>query len=432
MANGIGGFFDDVAGNPLIALGAGLLAASGPSAQPVSRGQVLGQGLQFASAAQQRQQQGALQQLRMEEARQRMLDRARQERTGSELAAFVDMIGPQAAAPALPGAGGFLPGGGVTTGMGAPPPATTPGILSQEQADFLRRLAPIAPDFVGQQVAGLLFAEPQQPTTFQRDFEFMTAPKEMGGLGLDAETALDRLKKGVTVNVGAAGDEPMNVSDLIRLRLPDGSTPPPGTTLSQAVAMGATILPRAETAAESDKATATALSLDVLDRFEAAVKEGNIQPGFIDEGGIAGLLATPGGQVATTAAGLLGADVSLTPEQAEALSLQEQLGNQLLAAMRGASVGPEEQKKFEQQMPRLSQPRALFEANLRNTRRNLELLAARQEELRTGQAAPAEEPGADAPPALSAAEQTLLNTPSDQLDADGQAQLDALLKRMGF
>jgi hypothetical protein len=72
----------------------------------------------------------------------------------------------------------------------------------------------------------------------------------------------------------------------------------------------------------------------------------------------------------------------LSTNDAQVVSLTTALSNQLLAAMRGAQVGPEEQKKFEKQLPMPGQPRKLFEANLLATKRNLIEVNERKKQLR--------------------------------------------------
>jgi len=64
------------------------------------------------------------------------------------------------------------------------------------------------------------------------------------------------------------------------------------------------------------------------------------------------------------------------------LALEESLGNQMLAAFRGANVGPEEQEKFERQLPRSGQNPELFKQNMILTRKNLAELYSRSSKLR--------------------------------------------------
>lgn len=83
---------------------------------------------------------------------------------------------------------------------------------------------------------------------------------------------------------------------------------------------------------------------------------------------------------------------NLTPEEADVLSIEQQLSNQLLQAMRGAQVGPQEQARFDKQLPRVDQPDALFRANISNTMRNLDGLQKRmasQRPIKLGKEPPA-------------------------------------------
>jgi len=64
----------------------------------------------------------------------------------------------------------------------------------------------------------------------------------------------------------------------------------------------------------------------------------------------------------------------LTDSEADVLSIEQNLSNQLLQAMRGAQVGPMEQERFDKSLPRIEQPLALFKANIKTTMQNLETL----------------------------------------------------------
>ncbi len=72
----------------------------------------------------------------------------------------------------------------------------------------------------------------------------------------------------------------------------------------------------------------------------------------------------------------------MTPGQYETMSLSTQLSNEVIAAARGAQVGPAEQERYERQLPVPGQPMELYMKNLANTRRNLEFLRKRTVELR--------------------------------------------------
>jgi hypothetical protein len=79
---------------------------------------------------------------------------------------------------------------------------------------------------------------------------------------------------------------------------------------------------------------------------------------------------------------LLSWTVNLTSEEAKVASNLEMLSNIMLAAQRGAQVGPEEQKRYDKQLPRLGQSDELFAANLSATKRNLGELTERIRKLR--------------------------------------------------
>lgn len=255
-------------------------------------------------------------------------------------------------------------------------------------------LSDIAPNAVAQGLLSRALPAPQQATSFQRDFLFLTQRGIQQGLTPEAaqERALNTLRRGTTVNVGQ--EKALSVSDAARMVLPDGSPPPPGITVREAIGMGARVRPRQPTSDEERRETQTVIGLDTLNRLDAVVQENKIKPGFISEGGIAQFLETPTGQVISEIGKtMFGRNIEVTPAQAEALSLQESLSNQLIAAMRGAAVGPAEQERFERQLPRLTQTPDVFRANIRNTRRNLRLLADRQEKARTGRASPSRSEG---------------------------------------
>lgn len=104
MANGnISGLLGDALSNPLFNLGIGLLAAGGPSTTPVSLGQALGQGAQFANRAQQQALQNQLIRSRLEEdARKRgALERLRGAFAGNETLGLLAEVAPDAVAKGL-------------------------------------------------------------------------------------------------------------------------------------------------------------------------------------------------------------------------------------------------------------------------------------------------------------------------------------------
>lgn len=75
---------------------------------------------------------------------------------------------------------------------------------------------------------------------------------------------------------------------------------------------------------------------------------------------------------------------SVKPETVEALSKAMIANNAILAAVRGAAVGPEEQLMFERQLPVPGQPRDMYTHNLRATIENLEIVEAVKKRAKTG------------------------------------------------
>lgn len=73
---------------------------------------------------------------------------------------------------------------------------------------------------------------------------------------------------------------------------------------------------------------------------------------------------------------------TMSPESIKAMSLVHSLSNELIAAYRGAAVGPEEQKKFEAQLPMPGQPKEVFKSNLALTKKNLAELKERRTKVR--------------------------------------------------
>lgn len=115
------------------------------------------------------------------------------------------------------------------------------------------------------------------------------------------------------------------------------------------------------------------IGLRLLGEVDALVKGGQ------ETGGMAAMRAFAGSTP------MLSWAVELSPNEAKTTSNLEQFSNIMLAAMRGAQVGPAEQDRFERQLPRLGQDKALFQANMAASKKNLEALISRMAELRTGQ-----------------------------------------------
>lgn len=73
---------------------------------------------------------------------------------------------------------------------------------------------------------------------------------------------------------------------------------------------------------------------------------------------------------------------NLSPDEAKISSNLQQFENQYMAMLRGAQVGPAEQKLFRKQLPQLGQSKELFAENLKNSQRNLMIMIQRISDLR--------------------------------------------------
>jgi hypothetical protein len=73
---------------------------------------------------------------------------------------------------------------------------------------------------------------------------------------------------------------------------------------------------------------------------------------------------------------------NLSPDEAKITSNLQQFENQYMAMLRGAQVGPAEQKLFRKQLPQLGQSKELFNENLKNSQRNLLIMIQRISDLR--------------------------------------------------
>ena len=120
------------------------------------------------------------------------------------------------------------------------------------------------------------------------------------------------------------------------------------------------------TAGEYRQESEILMSERMANRIEQLIDEG------VDTGSKAAVKAAASASPWTSwAAG------SVSDNEAEMYSLVENYSNLLLAAMRGAQVGPMEQAKFEKSLPRLGQSEKLFLANLKTTRDNINMLRKR-------------------------------------------------------
>lgn len=189
--------------SPLFNFGTGLLAASGPTAQPTSFGQRLASGMQFAGDAQSSA-------MRNQFIRERILagqaERQQQEQRQKALSELTGLLGGETITPQQGDPDDL------TATTTAPDPRRMMGLLAQ-----------IAP----QQFAQGLLAQmgPQEATSLQRN---------LIAAGIDPQSEQGRkiivdslTKSGTTVNVGTDPlDKPLTPDQLLRFRDKDTGKPP--------------------------------------------------------------------------------------------------------------------------------------------------------------------------------------------------------------
>jgi len=259
--------------SPLLNVGLGLLAASGPSVTPKSTLQRLAEGLQYGQqvTAGQQSMLGQREQRLManELARQKLMaaaaERERKARAGESVAALIREFGPKTETR--------------QPGMGEP--STTPGVITAPQASALSALGRLDPESALKTLSGLIN---RQPSSLEEKAQVLEARL---GRKLTSEELLDLGNAGgTTVNVGGGPlDNPIPLAQLPSVKLPDGSTPKPGTTLREAQDAGATIsTPQQEEAGHRfDTALSVVDQLESLGLGENGVFS-NIEPGIQNRG----------------------------------------------------------------------------------------------------------------------------------------------------
>lgn len=287
--------------HPMLDLGIGLLAASGPSPVPTSTGQNLASAMQFMS-------QRERQRLQNEGARERLRQLQEQRRQGSAVQEFIQSLGQFGPTPTQPAG----------QGLGALMPQAVQ--QRQQQAQFAERLNPMQRQFLSMQaqtdpqgamqnVGGLLFEEDGlsteiaeaeralgRPLTAAERLKFVgveQSPEQrkaafLEGRGIDITPEIARelvSAGGTTVNVG--GDSPLDelipISSIDDVRMPDGNPVPIGTTFRQANQAGAQVLSSDEQKALSNAESARAI-LNELEQL-ATGEEGifsSVEPGFLN------------------------------------------------------------------------------------------------------------------------------------------------------
>jgi len=150
--------------------------------------------------------------------------------------------------------------------------------LTPAQSEFLRTAAQVDPAGAVGQVGGILFPDPQRARGLEGRFE---ALERRLGRQLSEEEILQLGGVGPEPNENL--DVPIPVSQLSGIRLPDGSTPPIGTTFRQAQAAGAGV----QTGQEQTRVAEADAALAVLDQLEdlAVGDDGvlrGVEPGLLN------------------------------------------------------------------------------------------------------------------------------------------------------
>jgi len=155
------------------------------------------------------------------------------------------------------------------------------GGAAPNSPEVMGLLADISPDSFAQ---GLLAQAFPSPTGFEREASAVEA--RIGRPLTNDEVFRLAGGGGTTVNIGEKLNEPIPVPQLDDIRMPDGSTPPIGTTFSQARDAGAVVLSSDERKAIESAESATA----VIDQLETLALGGdgedgifsNVEPGFMN------------------------------------------------------------------------------------------------------------------------------------------------------
>lgn len=211
--------------------------------------------------------------------RQEIRARNRQEKAQGDL---VGLLGSQAQA-AVPSPIGLLnPNGGMDV-IGATRRESVPTVATpQGQQQLLGLLAQLAPA----QAISTLLAQPE-PSSLDRKLSTVE-----GRLGrpLTDEEVLKLSGGGTTINVGGESklDEPIPLTQLGKVRLPNGQVAPIGTTFRQAQGLGAKVVPEAE----HDRSVQADTALGILNELEALAigPDGifqEVQPGLANRAGAA-------------------------------------------------------------------------------------------------------------------------------------------------
>jgi hypothetical protein len=220
--------------NPWLNIGQGLLANSGPSLTPVNPWLGIGQGLMNANAAQVAEQENAYRQQQMAMEQQKLEQQQRQQQYIQDLAS--QETDPQLAAYARIDPEGYAKrkfaghaGAELTTAGALGLPNLPPELPIQVKKDENGNVTGYDPITIPN--------APQAPSDI-REYEYA---QKQGYKGSFTDYQGEMARAGAAqVNIG---DKPVSITDLQHLQMPDGSSPPPGISLNDAVASGAVVRP---------------------------------------------------------------------------------------------------------------------------------------------------------------------------------------------
>jgi hypothetical protein len=174
-------------------LGAGLLSAAGPQRMPVSLGQALGAAMpQAAQARDYRAETG----IRNEQLRRQIDNENKRNASLSNMRGLL------------------------------------PALVGEERAPFFQGLFDVSPEMALSMIT---------PKPSSLDEKYASVENRLGRPLTDAEV-MTLSGGGTTINVGDTLNQPIPIAQLDSVRLPDGKTPPLGTTFAQARDLGAQVV----------------------------------------------------------------------------------------------------------------------------------------------------------------------------------------------
>lgn len=218
--------------NPFFSIGMGLLNRSGPSLTPVNPWMGINDGLMSVQRGRQLEQESRLQDMRMQQAESEMAQRERLNQWASSQSDPMAQMFPELYAKSQ-----------FERQMAAP--AETAQMTTAGQLG-LTGLPPDTPVEVKRDGAGNVIdygvvstpQAPSQPSAIQ-EYEYALG---QGYQGTFADFK-EEMRRAGAASVNVSLDKPMSPTEAQKLRMPDGSIPPPGMSLGEASAAGAVIAP---------------------------------------------------------------------------------------------------------------------------------------------------------------------------------------------